>query len=141
LTIHCKALHMYSLLSYPYFSKEERTCGYVATRARGQCSLYYTTHLHKSPDKISHLLKKKYNYASILLTNLLNSQEMLWRPIWNAPIATRGEFEHCRACVLWIIAPAPVRHALSNSRRAGQTKRVTGALRRDMNAHATVAQI
>jgi hypothetical protein len=30
-----------------------------------------------------------------------------------------GEFEHCRACVLGVIAPAPVRHDLSNSRRTG----------------------
>jgi hypothetical protein len=29
-----------------------------------------------------------------------------------------GDFEHYRACVLGVIAPALVRHALSNSRRA-----------------------
>jgi hypothetical protein len=32
---------------------------------------------------------------------------------------TGGKFEHYRDCVLGVIAPAPVRHALSNSRRAG----------------------
>jgi hypothetical protein len=42
-----------------------------------------------------------------------------------------GEFEHYRACVLEVIAM----HALSNSRRDGWTKRVTGAQRRNiMNA-------
>jgi hypothetical protein len=67
---------------------------------------------------------------------------MLLRAKWNAPTTTRGEYEHCRACVLGVIAPAAVRHALSNNRRAGYTKRVTGAQRRNMNADATaVAQV
>jgi len=61
---------------------------------------------------------RKCNHASILLTNILKSQAMLLRAKWNAPTTARGEFEHCRACVLGVIAPAPVRHALSNSRRA-----------------------
>jgi hypothetical protein len=52
-----------------------------------------------------------------------------------------GEFEHYRACELDVVAPAPERHALSNSRRAGETKIVTGAQRRSMSAYATVAQI
>jgi hypothetical protein len=33
-----------------------------------------------------------------------------------------------------------MRHALSNYRRDGWTKRVTGAQRRNMNAYVTVAQ-
>jgi hypothetical protein len=52
------------------------------------------------------------------LTNILKSQAMLLRAKGNAPTTTRGEFEHRRACVLGVIAPAPVRHALSNNRRA-----------------------
>jgi hypothetical protein len=44
---------------------------------------------------------------------------MLWRPRRNAPTTTRGEFEQCRASVIWVIAPAPGRHAPSNDRRAG----------------------
>jgi hypothetical protein len=67
---------------------------------------------------------------------------MLLRAKWNAPTTTGGEFEHCRACVLGVIAPTPLLHALSKSRRAGYyTKRVTGAQRRDMNVDAPVAQI
>jgi hypothetical protein len=66
---------------------------------------------------------------------------MLLRAKWNAPTTTRGEFEHCRACELEVIAPAPVRHAPSNSRHATQPKRVAVAQRRNVNADATVAQI
>jgi hypothetical protein len=62
---------------------------------------------------------RKCSHASILLTNILKSEAMLLRAKWNAPTTTMGEFEHCRACVLWVIAPAPVRHALSIKRRAG----------------------
>jgi hypothetical protein len=66
---------------------------------------------------------------------------MLWRPRWNNLRSTGGNFEHCRACALRVIAPAPVRHALSSTRRARFTKRVTGAQRRNMNVDATVALI
>jgi hypothetical protein len=66
---------------------------------------------------------------------------MLLRAKWNAPTTKRGEFEHCRACVLGVIAAALVRHALSNNRRAGLMKTVTGAQRRNMNDNETVAQI
>jgi hypothetical protein len=87
--------------------------------------LVLDTLLHKHPDNISHLRNAKTcNHKSILLTNLLKSQAMLWRPKWNEPTTTGGEFEHCRACVLGVIAPAPVRHALSNCCRASSTKRV-----------------
>ena len=85
------------------------------------------------------LASRKCSHAMILLTNILNSQAMLFRATWNAPKTARGEFEHCRACVLGVIAPAPVRHALSNNRRVWSTKRVTGAQRCDMNVDATVA--
>jgi hypothetical protein len=54
---------------------------------------------------------------------------------------TRGGFEQYWACILGVLARAPVRRALSNSRRAGWTKIVTGAQRRNMNAYAIVAQI
>jgi hypothetical protein len=37
--------------------------------------------------------------------------------------------------------PAPVRHDLSNNRRVGKMKRVTGVQRRNMKPYATVAQI
>jgi hypothetical protein len=78
-------------------------------------------HLHSSTKvrtRFRNFASRKCNRASILLTNILKSQAMLLRAKWNAPTTARGEFEHCRACVLGVIAPAPVRHALSNSRRA-----------------------
>jgi hypothetical protein len=101
-------------------------------------------HLHSSTKvrtRFRTFASRKYNHASILLTNILKSQAMLLRAKWIAPTITGGEFEHFRACVLGVVAPAPVRHALSNKRRAGQTKRVTGAQRRNMNVVATVTQI
>jgi hypothetical protein len=48
---------------------------------------------------------------------------MLWhKELMITPTNTGGEFEHYRACALGVIAATPgtpVRHALSNSRRAG----------------------
>jgi hypothetical protein len=60
--------------------------------------------------------------------------------IYRADESTGGDFEHYGACAFGVIAPAPVRHALSNRRRAGETKKVTGSKRRNINDCATVAQ-
>jgi hypothetical protein len=61
---------------------------------------------------------------------------MLWHIGRIAPTNTGGEFEHYRACVR--IAPAPVRHALSNNLRVGWTKLVTVSKRQNINDFATV---
>jgi hypothetical protein len=112
----------------------------MLVRRRGRCFQF----LHTPPKNYGQdfaLSQEKCNHASILLTNILKLQTMLWCPRWNAPTTAAGEFEKCRACVLRVIAPEPVRHALSNSRRAGSTKTVTCAQCRNMKVDATVAQI
>jgi hypothetical protein len=50
------------------------------------------------------------------------------------------EFEYYRAYVGGVFKPAPVRHALSNSRLAGYTKEATASKRRYMNTCVTVVQ-